>query len=215
MRSRNYTVIDRAVMALDSCLANLTSSDQRPETRPGPADKLAEPDLNEPERRHSAGLMRVNHAGEVAAQALYKAQGLTATDISLRQAMRQAAAEEIDHLEWCESRLEELGGHTSYLGPAWFAGAFGIGFFVGLLGDKCSLGFLAETEHQVVRHLDEQLDKLPEKDIRSRAILQQMRADELRHATNAELKGAGVLPKGIKRLMYLASRVMTGSAYYV
>ena len=159
--------------------------------------------------------MRVNHAGEIAAQALYKAQALTARDDELKKTMKQSADEEIDHLDWCELRLKELGDHTSYLGPVWYLGSFGLGVVAGCFGDKWNLGFLAETEYQVVRHLDAHLEQLPMNDDRSRAILEQMREDELHHATTDETAGAKSLPKGVKRLMSYASKVMTKTAYRI
>jgi ubiquinone biosynthesis monooxygenase Coq7 len=159
--------------------------------------------------------MRVNHVGEIAAQALYKAQALTAVDDELKKIMKQSADEEIDHLDWCEQRLNELDGRVSYLMPIWYLGSFGIGVLAGVFGDKWNLGFIAETEHQVVRHLEKHLEELPEGDERSRAILEQMREDELHHAAAAETRGAKKLPEGIKRLMMLASKLMTKTAYHI
>lgn len=202
-------------MILDSVLANLPKSAVIQEPRPNPAENYPEANLSENEKKHISGLMRVNHAGEVAAQALYKAQALTATDAELKKTMQHSADEEVDHLNWCESRINELGDHTSYLEPVWYAGSFGIGVVAGCFGDKWNLGFLAETEYQVVRHLDSHLQQLPEKDERSRAILEQMREDELHHAVSAEKSGAANLPKGVKRLMTLTSKVMTKTAYKI
>jgi len=208
-----YSMFDRGIMVLDSVLGDIMDASPSREKRPYPAASYPETDFDENEREHVSGLMRVNHAGEIAAQALYKAQSLTAREEELKKAMQQSADEEIDHLEWCESRLDELGGHTSYLGPVWYLGSFGIGVIAGCFGDKWNLGFLAETEYQVVRHLDDHLKQLPEKDERSRSILEQMREDELHHATTAETAGAKVLPKAVKRLMNLTSKVMTKTAY--
>ena len=202
-------------MAFDALLGNLAEADRTVEKRPYPAKDHAEVELDEQSKKHISGLMRVNHAGEIAAQALYKAQALTATDENLKKTMQQSADEEIDHLNWCESRLQELGDHTSYLEPVWYAGSFGIGVVAGLCGDKWNLGFLAETEYQVVRHLDSHLKQIPEKDKRSRAILEQMREDELHHAVTAEKSGAENLPNGVKRLMTLTSKVMTKTAYKI
>ena len=171
--------------------------------------------MNEDEKRHISGLMRVNHAGEIAAQALYKAQALTARDTELKKTMQVSADEEIDHLNWCESRLKELNDHTSYLEPVWSVGSFGIGLVAGFFGDKWNLGFLAETEYQVVRHLDSHLKQIPERDQRSRAILLQMREDELHHATTAEMSGAKNLPESVKILMGFTSKIMTKTAYWV
>jgi len=213
MKSREYSVFDRGVMVLDSVLSDIIKVTPIREKRPYPAASYPEANLDENEREHVSGLMRVNHAGEIAAQALYKAQSLTAREEELKKAMQQSADEEIDHLEWCGSRLNELGDHTSYLGPVWYLGSFGIGVIAGCFGDKWNLGFLAETEYQVVRHLDDHLKQLPINDNRSRSILKQMREDELHHATTAETAGAKVLPKAVKQLMNLTSKVMTKTAY--
>lgn len=215
MKSRQYSALDRGIMALDSLLGDLSKPAPIREKRAYPAASCSQPDLDDEERQHVAALMRVNHAGEIAAQALYKAQALTARDEELKKVMQQSADEEIDHLDWCQSRLEELGDHSSYLGPVWYLGSFGIGVVAGCFGDKWNLGFLAETEYQVVRHLDEHLQQLPENDDRSRAILEQMRTDELHHATTAETAGAETLPEGVKRLMNLSSKIMTKTAYRI
>jgi ubiquinone biosynthesis monooxygenase Coq7 len=159
--------------------------------------------------------MRGNHAGEVAAQGLYQGQALTARLDSVRQQMERAALEENDHLAWCESRAKELGAHVSYLNPLWYGGSVAIGALAGLAGDKWSLGFVVETERQVVRHLDDHLARLPAQDAKSRAILEQMRQDEGHHATVALEAGGAALPEPIKRLMGLASQVMTRTAYYL
>ena len=213
IKSIRYTAIDQFIIGLDSILSNLPKSGEESQKRSYPAADYAECDLDTSEKQHIAGLMRVNHAGEIAAQALYKAQALTARDAELKQTMQHSADEEVDHLQWCEQRLQELSDHTSYLGPFWYAGSFGIGVLAGCFGDKWNLGFLAETEYQVVRHLDSHLAQIPLKDKKSRAILEQMREDELNHASKAETSGAEVLPNGIKRLMNLTSKVMTKTAY--
>jgi len=213
MKSRQYTALDRGIMALDSVLVNLSKSTPVREKRAYPANDHSESNLDENEKKHVSALMRVNHAGEIAAQALYKAQALTARDDELKKTMQQSADEEQDHLDWCESRIKELGDHTSYLEPVWYGGSFAIGVVAGCFGDKWNLGFLAETEYQVVRHLDAHLKQIPERDQRSRAILEQMRKDELQHAVTAETAGAKNLPKGVKRLMTLTSKVMTKTAY--
>ena len=215
MKSRQYSALDNIIIALDSRLKAGNSTSMERSDRPYPAAELAESNLNEDEKRHISGLMRVNHAGEIAAQALYKAQALTARKDELKKAMQESADEEIDHLNWCEARLKELDDHTSYLEPIWSAGSFGIGLLAGVFGDKWNLGFLAETEYQVVRHLDSHLKQIPERDQRSRAILEQMREDELHHATTAETAGAANLPEAVKKLMGLTSKVMTKTAYYV
>ena len=213
--TRRYGPLDKLLMQAHSFLQDLAGADGAHEARAYPAAGHEPAELDETERRHIAGLMRVNHAGEIAAQALYKAQALTARETTLKQAMRESADEEIDHLNWCEQRLHELDDHASYLGPFWYAGSFAIGLAAGIFGDKWNLGFLAETEYQVVRHLDSHLAQIPERDRRSRAILEQMRADELHHADKAETAGAESLPKGVKLLMTLSSKVMTRTAYRI
>jgi 3-demethoxyubiquinol 3-hydroxylase len=215
MKSRQYSALDRGIMFLDSTLGNLSKSTSVRQKRPYPAEDLSESSLDENEKKHISALMRVNHAGEIAAQALYKAQALTARDNELKNTMQKSADEEQDHLDWCESRINELGDHTSYLEPVWFAGSFGIGVVAGCFGDKWNLGFLAETEYQVVKHLDSHLEQLPVNDGRSRAILEQMREDELQHAVTAETAGAENLPKGVKRLMSITSKIMTKTAYKI
>jgi 3-demethoxyubiquinol 3-hydroxylase len=215
MKSRRYSALDHGVMILDSVLGNLSKSSQIKDKRPYPAAEHPDANLDVSTKKHVSGLMRVNHAGEVAAQALYKAQALTARNEELKETMQHSADEEIDHLDWCETRLRELDDHTSYLEPVWYAGSFGIGIVAGCFGDKWNLGFLAETEYQVVRHLDDHLQQLPENDNRSRAILEQMRQDELQHAVTAEKSGAATLPKGVKHLMSFTSKVMTKTAYKI
>jgi len=164
------------------------------------------------QKRLAAGLMRVNHAGEMAAQALYQGQSLTARDPKLADKLKYASIEEADHLNWCRNRLEELDERPSLLDPLWYAGSFAIGMAAGIAGDRWNLGFLAETEHQVVRHLDNHLDRLPENDVRSRAIVEQMKIDEQGHAELAENLGAAELPQPIKQFMKLTSKVMTNLA---
>ena len=172
-------------------------------------------ELSDPERLRAARLMRVNHTGEVCAQALYQGQALTAREPHLREAMEEAAREENDHLAWCEARLEELDARTSLLNPLFYAASLGLGTAAGLAGDRWSLGFLAETERQVVRHLEGHLLRLPRQDERSRAILEQMRVDEGAHATRAVEEGAAELPAPLRRAMGLSARVMTGSTEWV
>ena len=167
------------------------------------------------ERELSAGLMRVNHAGEVSAQALYRGQALVARNKRLRHSLMEAAEEEGRHLKWCEDRIGELNGRRSLLTPLWYAGSFGIGAFAGLLGDRSSLGFLAETEAQVENHLSGHLEKLPRSDVRSRKILERMREDEIRHGRNAEKAGGEPLPESARSAMRLASKVMTTTARYL
>lgn len=189
----------------------------RPSTteRENPARTVKDSPLPEDERKLAASLMRVNHAGEVSAQALYQGQALTARLDEVRLSMQRAAEEENDHLAWTAQRLTELSSHKSILNPVWYSGSFAIGAVAGVLGDKWSLGFVAETEHQVVRHLESHLQKLPTQDRRSRAILEQMKIDESHHATLALEGGGAELPFGIKKLMSAMSVVMTGSAYYL
>jgi 3-demethoxyubiquinol 3-hydroxylase len=178
--------------------------------RDGPKADAA---LSADERRESAALMRVNHAGEVAAQALYHAQALFARDLRVREFMLQAAREETDHLAWCETRLKELGARTSVLNPLWYAGSFGIGALAALLGDKASLGFVAETERQVEGHLKSHLELLPAADARSRAIVEAMVHDEVGHGRQAESAGAASLPGPVREVMRRTAQVMTHTAY--
>jgi len=180
---------------------------------PVPGTDLRDLDSSKEHRLRSEGLMRVNHAGEVAAQALYHGQSLAARDPAVRETMAKSASEENDHLYWCDERLRELGGRTSLLNPFWYFGSFMFGVTAGIAGDRWSLGFIAETERQVVRHLEEHLNELPPDDARSRAILQRMKRDEAHHATVAIETGAAGLPEVIKILMRAASKVMTTVAY--
>ena len=215
MNKRQFSKLDDFIIHIDNLLGEFSKSGDREIQREYPAKAHPQPELNEQEKKHVSGIMRVNHVGEIAAQALYKAQALTAVDDELKKIMKQSADEEIDHLDWCEQRLNELDGRVSYLMPIWYLGSFGIGVLAGVFGDKWNLGFIAETEHQVVRHLEKHLEELPEGDERSRAILEQMREDESHHATAAETRGAKKLPEGIKRLMMLASKLMTKTAYHI
>lgn len=214
MSGRQYNLLDKVIIGFDQGLETLFDRYTASE-RPNPAEAVQNGALSDAERRLSAGLMRVNHAGEVSAQALYQGQGLTARDSRTRQSMQQSAKEEIDHLNWCQTRIEALGSHTSMLNPLWFAGSFTIGTLAGLLGDKWSLGFIAETEQQVVKHLQGHLQRLPTGDLKSRAIIEQMQEDEGHHATVALEAGASELPGPVKRAMQLCSRVMTTTAYWV
>ena len=211
---RDYTAIDRLLMHFDTALRTVSGKPMVTQ-RAYPAAEVADHTLEEGTRKHIAGLMRVNHAGEVSAQALYQGQSMIARNPELRSKLEQAAAEENDHLVWTENRLHELGSHTSRLNPLWYCGSFAIGALAGALGDKWNLGFLAETEHQVVEHLQSHLQQLPDEDERSRAILQQMQLDEARHATTAIDNGASVLPVPVKKLMRAMSKVMTTAAYRV
>jgi ubiquinone biosynthesis monooxygenase Coq7 len=212
--SREYSRLDRLLMAIDDGVRTVFG--RPPSTgRTAPDTGMAEAVLSDTERRVSEALMRVNHTGEICAQALYSAQALTARNDEVRKRMQRAAAEENDHLIWCESRVHELGGHLSYLNPLWYAGSFAIGALAGLAGDRWNLGFVVETERQVEGHLDEHLERLPEEDAKSRAILEQMRIDEGNHAEMAQRAGAAELPAPVKRLMKLQSKVMTTVAYWI
>ena len=205
--------IDRCIVEFDRALRTLFGG--APPTTAVPGASVAEGELSDAQRRQSAALMRVNHTGEVCAQALYSAQSLTARDASVRETLRQAAREETEHLAWTASRIGELGGRTSRLNPVFYTGAFAMGLLSGSLGDRWNLGFLAETERQVEGHLAGHLDRLPEADARSRAIVQQMKQDEARHAASARKLGAATLPEPVRRAMKLASRVMTQTTYWV
>lgn len=213
METRNSSVLDDLLIGLDQALRTVCGPTQG--NRPTPQARRDDAPLSTLQRDAAARLMRVNHAGEVAAQALYRGHALTAHDPVVRTHMEHAAAQENDHLAWCETRIEELDSRTSLLNPLWYAGSYAIGALAGLAGDRWSLGFVAETEHQVVRHLDEHLASLPEHDAQSRAILEQMRADEAQHATVAIEAGAAPLPGPIKQLMGVVSKVMTRTAYWV
>ncbi len=206
--------LDAMIINLDRALRAVGGA-ARGTGRGYPAGGSVEADLDDTSRRHAAGLMRVNHAGEVAAQALYHGQSLTARSPRVRRDLERAAAEEEDHLLWCRRRLEELGSGPSLLDPLWYAGSFALGAVAGLAGDRVNLGFLAETERQVEAHLEGHLDRLPADDARSRAVVAQMQRDEAEHARMAERGGAAALPRPLKRLMGLASKVMTGTAYVI
>ncbi len=214
MKQRNYSPVDQLVMNLDTGLRTLFGKPRTTE-RPNPADDLPEADLDEAGRELAGRLMRINHAGEVAAQGLYQGQALTAKLPEVREKMQRAAEEENDHLDWCEQRVKETGSHVSYLNPLWYAGSVTIGALAGLAGDKWSLGFVAETEHQVVRHLDSHLQQIGEADQKTRAILEQMKQDEGRHATMALKAGGASLPGPIKTLMGLTSKIMTRTAWWI
>jgi ubiquinone biosynthesis monooxygenase Coq7 len=213
MSTRSVSPVDRLIGEIDKAIKVLTAPAHA--ARPYPAAAGGELVLEEAERRESGRLMRVNHSGEVAAQALYQGQALTAGDPTVADAMRQAAAEEMDHLAWCEQRLEELKGRTSLLNPLWYAGSFAIGAVAGAFGDRLSLGFIVETEKQVETHLHGHRDRLPAADHRSRVVIDQMTRDEVAHGAKAEALGARPLPFPIRWAMRLTSRVMTRSAYWL
>lgn len=214
MDGRDYSPFDQLLMHMDKAVRTVFGTPPHTE-RPNPAQTQPEEELAADERRLVAGLMRVNHAGEVSAQALYQGQALTAKLTEVRAKMERAALEENDHLAWCEQRLKELDSHTSVLNPLWYAGSFTIGALAGAAGDKWSLGFVVETERQVVKHLEEHLERLPAQDHKSRAILEQMKEDEAHHATTALEAGSAELPGAVKRLMRLTSKIMTITAYYL
>lgn len=182
--------------------------------RPHPGAALEEPELSTAERRHALGLMRVNHCGEICAQALYQGQALTARNPAARAALKQAAHEETEHLAWTERRIHELQGHKSIFNPLWYSGSLTLGIAAGLLGDKWNLGFLEETEHQVAAHLQTHLASLPAQDEKSRAIVTQMQEDEMSHAQTAHALGAAALPLPVKHLMHLTSLVMKKTSYF-
>ena len=211
--SRHMSLADKVVGHLDQGLRTVFGGAQA--VRANPAAHLEFNHLSKSEGKTVAGLMRVNHAGEVAAQALYQGQALTAKSPSVRKALSNAAQEENDHLAWCRQRLDELDARTSLLDPLWYSGSFVLGAGAGLAGDRWSLGFLAETERQVVEHLEKHLERLPAVDERSRVILEQMRDDEAGHATLAVNTGAAELPGGVKKLMRSCARLMTRTAFWL
>lgn len=202
---------DRIIINFDRALRTLFAP--ATSVRPTPGSELPEAPLSEAERRHSAGLMRVNHCGEICAQALYQGQALTSRDPKIRAELEQASREETEHLAWTEQRIAQLGGRRSVLNPLWYGGSLAIGVLAGKFGDRWNLGFLAETERQVEVHLASHLDRLPESDSRSRAVVRQMKVDEAEHAATAVKLGAAELPAPVKHLMKLTSRVMTGLSY--
>ncbi|MEE9447843.1 MAG: 2-polyprenyl-3-methyl-6-methoxy-1,4-benzoquinone monooxygenase [Arenicellales bacterium] len=212
---KTYSPIDKFIMGVDQALVTVLG---KPHTtgRAYPAAALDDDaDISETEKQEAMRLMRVNHVGEVCAQALYQSQAMTARSSETKQKMHESSMEENDHLDWCEQRIEELGGRKSLLNPVWYAGSFAIGTIAGLAGDRWSLGFVEETENQVVQHLDEHLERLSPDDHRSRAIVEQMKIDEGEHATAATKAGASALPEPIKRGMQLMSKVMTKTVYWV
>lgn len=210
---RDYTPADHLLMRLQQGLSMLTAPTTA--TRRNPSQQQEESELPDAARRHAAGLMRVNHAGEVAAQALYQGQALTARNPQVRTQLLGAAREEQDHLQWCEERLSELGERPSKLKPLWYAGSFAIGAVAGLAGDRWSLGFVAETEKQVAEHLDQHLHQLPEQDQKSRSIVQAMHNDETRHGQDALAAGGRPLPLPVRALMKRVARVMKFGAYRI
>ncbi|MDK2123673.1 2-polyprenyl-3-methyl-6-methoxy-1,4-benzoquinone monooxygenase [Parachitinimonas caeni] len=205
--------MDRFIVEFDKALRTVFAPARS--VRPHPDAQQTEADLTAADKQHAAGLMRVNHCGEVCAQALYQGQALTARDPATRAALQEAAHEETEHLAWTEQRLQELGSHKSVLNPLWYVGSLAIGVSAGLVGDKWNLGFLAETERQVGAHLQSHLSQLPDQDAKSRAIVEQMRIDEASHAETATQLGGVELPKPLKDLMQLSSKVMTTLSYRI
>jgi len=210
--ARRLSPLDQLLVQADRALRTV-ALDQHPTTRPSPAETVDEGELDDSERRHAAGLMRVNHSGEVCAQALYQGQALTAALPDVREEMEQAADEEIDHLQWCEERLRALESHPSVLNPVWYGLSFGLGAGAGLVGDKVSLGFVAATEEQVCKHLESHLERLPPADRKSRAVVEQMLEDERRHGHSALAAGGADFPAPVKAAMTLVSKVMTSLSY--
>lgn len=209
----NLPKLDTLITEFDKGLRTLLA--QPRSQRSHPDIEIAESNLSETEKKHASALMRVNHTGEVCAQALYSGQALTAHSPQTTAALQQAALEETEHLAWCESRIKQLGGRTSLLNPLFYVGSFSMGVIAGVLGDKWSLGFLAETEKQVGAHLASHLDKLPESDLKTRKIIEQMQRDEAQHADTAIKYGAAELPAPAKFVMNKISKLMTTSAYYL
>lgn len=210
---RRHSALDRVLGEFDYVLRTLAAPARG--TRPNPARSLPEAELDPTARRHTARLMRINHTGEVCAQALYQGQSLTARVVANREALRGASAEEVDHLAWCEARIAELGGRTSFLNPLWYAGSLALGVVAGLAGDRWNLAFLKETERQVGGHLAGHLAQIPDTDQRTRAIVEQMKVDEAGHAELAEQLGAAEFPAPIKWAMKVSSKLMTRSVYWV
>ena len=205
---------DAVILAFDKALTTIWGN-PKGSGRENPANKIPEAELTDKQRRHHAALMRINHAGEVSAQALYQGQALTAKLPEVREAMQQAAMEENDHLIWCQQRLTALDGHRSVLNPLWYVGSFTLGAIAGKAGDKWSLGFVAETEKQVEAHLEDHLNQLDENDKASSAVLKQMQIDEIHHGEQALNAGGAELPLPVQKLMTVVSKVMTRSSYWL
>jgi ubiquinone biosynthesis monooxygenase Coq7 len=214
MQHRQLSPLDKFLAGANNALRTVAAPAGR-RTRKNPSNGIEDTELNDEQKRHAAGLMRVNHAGEIAAQALYQGHATVARDKNIEDQMKRAADEEFDHLAWCEQRIHELGYEPSRLSPLWYAGAYAIGAASGVLGDKWSLGFIAETEKQVCSHLDRHLDHLPDEDLKSRAIVEQMRDEEQEHGENAVDAGASELPPPVVHLMRATAKVMTKTAYWV
>ncbi len=212
-KTRKYSAFDKFITHADRALRTLLAAPEVTE-RPYPAERIEEAELTEKERDHHGRLMRINHTGEICAQALYQGQGLTAKLPEVRDQMKRAADEENDHLDWCKNRIKELDGRTSFLNPFWFVASYGMGSLAGFIGDKWSLGFVAETERQVGRHLKSHLNQIPIYDQRTRVIIEQMALDEARHKEMAIKGGAAKLPFPIKMAMKVNAKIMTKTVYY-
>lgn len=205
--------LDNIIIEFDKGLRTVLAEAQT--VRPFPDRDKSENPLTPEEKRHAAALMRINHSGEVCAQALYNGQALTARNPATEAALREASQEETEHLAWCEKRIHELGSHKSLLNPFWYAGSFALGALAGALGDKWNLGFLAETEHQVGKHIESHLQRLPANDEKSRAVLEKMKIDEDKHANTALEHGGAPLPLPVKLAMQLTSKIMTHTTYRI
>ena len=212
--SKNHSFLDHCLLQFDQALRTCVPGSSLA-TRPSPADPVAEEELSAAEKKHIIGLMRINHTGEVCAQALYAGQAATARLDEVRDSMDHAAQEEADHLAWCDERLKELDSHPSLLNPFWYGLSFGMGAIAGLAGDKWSLGFVAETEYQVCKHLEDHLTKLPEQDGKSKAILEQMIKDERQHGETAKEAGGADLPLPVKQAMASMAQVMKKTTYHI
>lgn len=212
---RPLSVVDKLICELDTALRTLVVPPHRSSNRRNPANDIAEAPLSSQDKRHVARLIRVNHAGEVSAQALYQGQALTAKLTTVKAQMIQAAEEEVDHLAWCEARLQELGGKPSLLNPLWYGSSLLLGALAGLAGDHLSLGFVAETENQVTAHLEKHRQQLPAHDLKTSALLKKMQDDEAHHADTAKKAGAIELPYIIKQLMSVMSTLLTKGSYYI
>lgn len=206
-------MLDQLIVGFDRALRTVFANAGT--VRPVPGDSLPEAELSDDERRRAASLMRVNHCGEICAQALYQGQAMMSKDMGIKRALERAAQEETEHLAWTERRIAELGGHKSLLNPLWYGGSLAIGILAARFGDGINLGFLAETERQVESHLKSHLDRLPPQDLRSREIVTQMKEEEAAHADTAVRLGAVELPAPVKAVMKASSKVMTSVAYWV
>jgi ubiquinone biosynthesis monooxygenase Coq7 len=212
--TRQYSIFDKICLSLDQAVRALTDT-AKTSGQPYPAKNTENGEMDEAKQKHAAALMRINHTGEICAQGLYHGQALVSRGERMQEKMQQAAIEEGDHLAWCKQRLDELGSHTSYLNPLWYAGSFCIGMAAGMIGDQWSLGFVVETERQVIKHLAGHLQSLPAADLRSHHIIQQMEKDEAKHRDDAIAEGARELPSTVKKAMALTSKVMVKTVYWI